>query len=76
LGNPIDIHMNPKEGTLPQPAGFLEGALLGNPTTDIHMNPKEGTLPQPDRFLESTLPQLIGGEEQLGTSPKEVVDQI
>jgi hypothetical protein len=27
LGNPIDIHVNPKEGTLPQPTGFLEGTL-------------------------------------------------
>jgi hypothetical protein len=48
---------------------------LGNPT-DIHMNPKEGTLPQPTGFLEGSLSQLIGGQEQLGTSPKEVVDQI
>jgi hypothetical protein len=27
LGNPIDIHVNPKEDTLPQPVGFLEAAL-------------------------------------------------
>jgi len=27
MGNPRDIHVNPKEDTLSQPAGFLEGAL-------------------------------------------------
>jgi hypothetical protein len=48
---------------------------MGNPR-DIHVNPKEDTLSQPDGFLEGALSQLIGGEEQLGTSPKEVVDQI
>ena len=25
LGKPMNIHLNPKEGTLPQPLGFLEG---------------------------------------------------
>jgi hypothetical protein len=58
------------------------GTLLGlnreeldNPT-NIHVNPKECALPQPVGFLEGTLSQLIGGEEQLGASPKEVVDHI
>jgi hypothetical protein len=27
LGNPTDIHVNPKEGALPLPARFLEGTL-------------------------------------------------
>jgi hypothetical protein len=48
---------------------------MGNPR-DIHMNPKEDTLSQPDVFLEYALSQLIGGKEQLGTRPKEVVDKI
>ena len=46
---------------------------MGSPT-NIHVNPKEGALPQTTRFLEGSLSQLIGGQEQLGTSPNEVVD--
>jgi hypothetical protein len=64
-------HLLTEVGTLPG----LNREELGNPT-NIHVNPKEGTLPQPTGFLEGSLSQLIGGQEQLGTSPKEVVDQI
>jgi hypothetical protein len=62
-------HLLTKVGTL---IG-LNKKKLGNPM-DIHVNPKEYTSPQPTRFLEDSLSQLIGGQEQLGTSPKEVVD--
>jgi hypothetical protein len=64
-------HLLTKVGTL----SGLNMEELGNPT-NIHVNPKEDALPQPTRFLEGSLSQLIGGQEQLGTSPKEVVDQI
>jgi len=47
---------------------------MGN-QINIHVNPKECVLPQLVGFLEGTLSQFIG-EEQLGASPKEVVDQI
>jgi hypothetical protein len=46
----------------------LNKKQLGNPTY-IHVDTKKDTL-----FLEGSLSQLIGGQEQLGTSPKEVVD--
>jgi hypothetical protein len=48
----------------------LNKKKIGNPT-DIHVNTKEDAL-----FLEGLLSQLIGGQEQWGTSPKEVVDSI
>jgi hypothetical protein len=64
-------HLLTKVGTL---IG-LNKKKLGNPM-DSHVNPKEYTSPQLTRFLEDSLSQLIGGQEQLGTSPKEVVDWI
>jgi hypothetical protein len=54
---------------------LIEVKAMGNPT-NIHMNLKEGALSQPTRFLECALSLIIGGQEHLGASLKEVVDQI
>jgi hypothetical protein len=64
-------HLLMEVGTL----SVLNREELGK-SMGIHVNPKEVTLPQPTGFLEGSFSQLIGGQEQLGTSPKEVVDQI